>query len=186
MGKWLVVYSSGTGNTKQVAEAMAAAADDADIVSVNAVPEDLSAYEVILVGYWLRRGAPDMRTQNFLPKIRGKQVVLFETHGAKLHSEHTITAFARAAYLLGENCGILGTFACQGKINPALIEMRKNTSIQDDPHGSSEENLARWADAANHPNEADFAAAADFVRHLYKKLEARQRFLAREQAQQKL
>ena len=40
MAKWLVVYSSITGNTKLVAEAIAEAAQ-ADIYAVQQVPEDL-------------------------------------------------------------------------------------------------------------------------------------------------
>ena len=180
MGKWLVVYSSVTGNTKQIAEAMAAAAEDADLFAVQDAPEDLSAYEVVLAGYWLRRGAPDARMAAFLPKLHGKEVALFETHGAQLHSEHTITAFARAAYLLGPDCGVLGTFACQGRINPALIEMRKKAG-PDDPHANTGENAARWASAATHPDTADLAAAQDFVRHMYKKLEVRRRYMQQEQ-----
>lgn len=170
MGKWLVIYSSVTGNTKCVAEAMAEKMQDADVFSVDKVPEDFSMYEVVVIGYWLRRGTPDERTQAFLPTIHDKAVALFETHGAQPYSEHTITAFARAAYLLGEGCNILGTFACQGKINPALIAMRKRGGA-DDPHANTEENAARWALAAGHPNEVDLAAAADFAGRLYQKLE---------------
>ena len=77
MGKWLVVYSSVTGNTRQVAQAMADAAEDAELFSVDAVPEDLTAYEVVLAGYWLRRGGPDPKMTRFLPKVRGKEVVFF-------------------------------------------------------------------------------------------------------------
>ncbi len=180
MGKWLIVYSSVTGNTKQIAEAMAGAADNADLFAVQDVPEDLSSYEVILAGYWLRRGAPDAGMAAFLPKLQGKEVVLFETHGAQLHSEHTITAFARAACLLGAGCSVLGTFACQGKINPALIAMRKNAGPED-PHANTGENVARWAAAATHPDADDLRAARDFVRHMYKKLEVRRRYMKQKQ-----
>ena len=175
MGKWLVVYSSVTGNTRQVAQAMADAAEDAELFSVDEVPEDLTAYEVVLAGYWLRRGGPDPKMTRFLPKVRGKEVVFFQTHGALPGSEHAVTAFARAALLLGEGCSILGTFSCQGKINPMLIEKRKKAG-PDDPHANSAENAARWAAAAAHPDEADLAAASAFVKALYRKRMLRARF----------
>ena len=35
MGKWAVIYSSVTGNTKQVAEAIAEAAGEADVIRVQ-------------------------------------------------------------------------------------------------------------------------------------------------------
>lgn len=168
MCKWGVFYSSITGNTKQIAEQIAAAAGDADILALEKMPEDLSAYEVVALGYWLKRGGPDPQMTRILPQIKNATVVLFETHGADVGSEHAITAFARAAYLLGSGCKILGTFSCQGKINPVLIERRKNTS-PGDPHGGAEAR-ERWQRAANHPNEDDLAAAADFVAKMKHKL----------------
>ena len=141
MGKWLVVYSSVTGNTKKVAEAMAQAAKEADLFSVDEVPEDLSGYEVVLAGYWLRRGGPDPKMARFLPRVAGRQVVFFQTHGTMPGTEHAVTAFARAALLLGEGCSILGTFSCQGKINPVLIKKRKKAGPED-PHANSAENAA--------------------------------------------
>lgn len=180
MEKWLVVYSSVTGNTKQVAEAIADAAD-ADIFSVKDVPADLSEYDVVALGYWLRLGGPDPLMMKFLPKIHDKQVVFFETHGTMPGSEHAVTAFARAAYLLGEGCGILGTFSCQGKINPVLLEKRKHAG-PDDPHGGVK-SAERWARAASHPDAADLQQAAELVTQLQHKMELREKFLAQKKAQ---
>ena len=173
MVKWCVIYSSVTGNTKAIAESIARATN-ADIFAVKEAPTDLSAYDVVAVGYWLRRGAPDAATAQFLPQLKDVEVVLFQTHGAELYSEHAVTAFARAANLLGENCRVLGTFSSQGKINPALIEKRKNAPA-DDPHGGAAA-LKRWESAANHPDAADFARAEEFVAAMERKLALRCRY----------
>lgn len=53
-----MIYSSVTGNTKQIAEAIAGQADEADLFRVQDAPEDLSGYDVVAVGYWLRLGRP--------------------------------------------------------------------------------------------------------------------------------
>ena len=151
-----------------IAEHIAKAAGDADIFPIADLPDDLSSYEVVAIGYWLRLGGPDPKTMSFLPKVHDAKVVLFQTHGADPGSEHAVTAFARAAYLLGENCEILGTFGCQGKINPALLERRKH-SDPDDPH-VGEKAQQRWKRAATHPNEEDLAAAAEFVAQMKRKL----------------
>jgi flavodoxin len=174
MGKWGVFYSSVTGNTKMIAEKIAETADAADVLPVEEMPDDLSGYEVVALGYWLRLGGADPKMMQYLPKVKDSTVILFETHGTDPGSEHAITAFARAAYLLGEGCEILGTFGCQGKINPALIEKRRNAS-PDDPHGGTKA-IERWQRAESHPNEEDLAAATDFVTQMKRKLMLRQKY----------
>ena len=167
MSSWAVIYSSLTGNTKLIAEKIAETADNADLFDVKSAPPDLSDYEVVAVGYWLKRGGPDPLTAEFLPKIHNANVVLFETHGTEPKTEHAITAFARAAYLLGEGCKILGTFGCQGKVNPAMIEHRLKTAKADDPHLGS---IERWKLATSHPDEADLQAAEEFVASIKRKI----------------
>jgi len=174
MGKWAVIYTSLTGNTEKIASAIAEAAG-ADIFKAQQMPADLSGYEVLALGYWMKRGAPDPLMQKTLPKVHDAQVLLFQTHGTEVGSEHAVTAFARAAYLLGENCEILGTFSSQGKINPKLIELRKAKG-GDDPH-CSEKAQRRWAEAATHPDAEDIKRAKAFVYDMRRKLEMKAKFL---------
>lgn len=178
MRKWAVIYSSTTGNTKAIAEEIAGTAG-ADLFRVQDAPADLSAYEVVALGYWLRRGGPDDLMKAYLPKVRNACVILFQTHGADVGSEHAVTSFARAAYLLGEDTEILGTFSAQGKLAPALIARRRK-SEPDDTHNSPEAQ-ERWVRAADHPNEEDRAAAREFVHKMEHKLDLLEKF-RREQA----
>ena len=173
MRKWAVIYSSTTGNTKAIAEEIAGTAG-ADLFRVQDAPADLSAYEVVALGYWLRRGGPDDLMKAYLPKVRNACVILFQTHGADVGSEHAVTSFARAAYLLGADCEILGTFSAQGKLAPALIARRKK-SQPDDTHNSPEAQ-ERWVRAAEHPNEEDRAAAREFVHKMEHKLDLLEKF----------
>ena len=179
MHKWLIVYSSVTGNTKQIAEAMygAFAEGEADIISVREIDMiSLDDYDYIAVGYWLTRGAPDKAVQNFLAELSGKTVVLFQTHGAEVGSEHAVTAFARAAAKLGEGCDVLGTFSSQGRINSALLVRRQNSTDKNDPHAANERNKKRWENAAKHPDENDLQRAKDFVFAMKHKLALREKY----------
>ncbi|HJF84257.1 flavodoxin family protein [Megamonas hypermegale] len=179
MHKWLIVYSSVTGNTKQIAEAMygAFAEGEADIISIREIGTiSLDDYDYIAVGYWLTRGAPDKAVQKFLAELSGKTVVLFQTHGAEVGSEHAVTAFARAAAKLGEGCDVLGTFSSQGRINPALLSRRQNSTDKNDPHAANERNKKRWENAAKHPDENDLQRAKDFVFAMKHKLALREKY----------
>ncbi len=177
VSKWAIIYSSVTGNTKMVAEAIAGAAEHADVFRVQDAPQDLSNYDIVAIGYWLRLGQPDPLTLQYLSQVENARVVFFQTHGAEVNSEHAITSFARAGYHLGRNCEILGTFGCQGKINPAMLEKRKNAPA-DDPHGGAAA-MERWQRAASHPDDADLAAAVQMVAAMERKLMMRERYLAR-------
>ena len=173
MRKWAVIYSSTTGNTKAIAEEIAGASGG-DIFRVQDAPTDLSTYDVVALGYWLRRGGPDDLMKAYLPKVNDACVILFQTHGADVGSEHAVTSFARAAYLLGADCEILGTFSAQGKLAPALIARRKKAQ-PDDTHNSPEAQ-ERWVRAAEHPNEEDRAAARTFVEKMEHKLDLLEKF----------
>ncbi|WP_313990699.1 flavodoxin family protein [uncultured Selenomonas sp.] len=173
MRKWVVIYSSATGNTKAIAEEIAAVSG-ADIFRVQDAPADLSCYEVAALGYWLRRGGPDDLMKAYLPQVAGMRTVLFQTHGADVGSEHAVTSFARAAYLLGADCEILGTFSAQGKLAPALIA-RRQKSDPDDTHNSPEAQ-ERWVRAADHPNADDLAAARTFVGKMEHKMDLLEKF----------
>ena len=162
MKKWAIIYSSVTG------------------FRVQDAPQKLDNYEVVLLGYWLRLGAPDPRMLKYLPMVHDARVCFFQTHGTDPTSEHAITSFARAGYQLGKGCEILGTFGCRGKINPSLLEHRKNAG-PDDPHGGPQ-SLERWKLASTHPDEGDVVAAKEFVHAMQRKLQLKQKYLAAKQA----
>lgn len=179
MRKWAVVYSSATGNTRAVAEAIAAETG-ADLFRVQDAPADLSAYEIVALGYWLRRGGPDDLMKAYLPRITNARVALFQTHGADVGSEHAVTSFARAGYLLGTGCEILGTFSAQGRLSPALIAKRKK-GPSDDSHNSPEAQ-ERWVRAAAHPDADDLAAARTFAQKMEHKMDLLEKFRRAQEA----
>ena len=155
MMKFLIVYSSRTGNTRQVAEALYAAAPDGSTISKVETAPAADGYDVIFVGYWMDRGTADEKSKAYLRTLTKKKVVLFETMGASPASEHAYTGFANAATCLSEGNTIMGVLAIQGAVDPALIaagsahntgEMEKTTE-----------------EAAKHPDAADLEKAKAYM-----------------------
>lgn len=171
--KFAVIYSSVTGNTQKLAMA-AAEAIGATLLTVDEVLANvglLGEYDCLVVGYWLRRGAPDEKTSKLLPLLNGRRVALFQTHGAYAGSEHAVTAFARAGALMGAGNVILGTFSCQCAVSEQMIELRLEGRV----HGHKNEDLEackkRWADAAPHPDAGDLERMGEFARKMLKTAE---------------
>ncbi len=126
--KSLVVYSSQTGNTKKLAEAVYGyLKGEKDIYPIADAPEP-DGYDLVAVGFWLQAGKPDPKTADYLPKIgRGKRLFLFATHGAAAGSAHAKNAMDHAKGL-APDADLAGIFSCPGEVNPKVLEKVKAKS----------------------------------------------------------
>jgi flavodoxin len=146
--KSLIVYSSQTGNTKKLAEAVyESIVDEKEIYPIAEAP-DPDGYDLIAVGFWLQAGKPDPKTMEYLPKIgSGKRLFLFATHGAAFDSDHVNNALI-VAKCLAPDSEIAGTFSCQGEVNPKVLE---KVSVKPQPPVW----LKDAPDAKGHPDDRD-------------------------------
>lgn len=160
---WLVVYSSLTGNTKEVAEAIfEVLPEGSEIFPVEEAPS-VEGYENIAVGYWVDKGTADPKAMTYMKEITHSNVFVFATLGAYPDSDHAAQSLERGAELLGEGCIVTGKFICQGRISQAMVD-RMKAMPADHPHAPNAERLKRWEIASTHPDQADFAAVQAAVR----------------------
>lgn len=149
--KSLVVYSSLTGNTEKLAKAVRdSLPEGCDLQPVKNAP-DPAEYDLVAVGFWLMAGKPDPDAWEYLAKLDGGQkVFLFATHGAAPDSDHARNAMSMAKGVL-RKCDVIGTFNCQGKVNPKVLE-KASAKPQPPPW------LGDAPAAEGHPDDADIAA----------------------------
>jgi flavodoxin len=158
--KTLVVYSSQSGNTRKLAEAVFDFIDtEKEIYPVDEAP-DPSGYDSVAVGFWLKAGKPDPLSLEFLSKIKAQQLFLFATHGAATGSAHAEGAMAHARSLVPE-AKVLGAFSCQGEVNPEVLERVSKKPeppvwLKDAPH------------AEGHPNRNDMQALKKVLENISK------------------
>ncbi|VEN74935.1 Flavodoxin [Candidatus Desulfarcum epimagneticum] len=120
----LVVYSSKTGNTKKLADALFEALEGEKEIFPIADAPDPDGYDLIAVGFWLMAGKPDPQSTQYLEKIREKNLFLFATHGAANKSDHARNALKTAGELAAGS-RIVGSYNCQGEVNPRVLEKVK-------------------------------------------------------------
>ncbi|MBO4311725.1 MAG: flavodoxin family protein [Desulfovibrionaceae bacterium] len=162
--KTLVVYSSRTGNTRKVAEAIAQVLPNAEIYPVSQAP-DAEGYDFVALGYWVRRGGPNNASSAYMATVKNAKVALFGTLGAWPDSPHAAQCRQRGEELLKEperGNRVLGTFLCQGKVDPKVVE--KVQERGDSKHPMTPERMARLAEAAKHPDEEDLRQAQEAFR----------------------
>ena len=96
--KALVVYSSRTGNTRKIAEAIAAVLPGCEIHPVESAPAP-EGYDLVAVGYWVDKGMPDAQAKAYLETVRDAKVALFGTLGAWPDSDHARDCIAQGEAL---------------------------------------------------------------------------------------
>lgn len=98
--KSLVLWSSRTGNTKAIAEAVyEALPGEKDIFEEGRQPS-VDGYDLIFVGFWgFRRGA-DFTARRTIESLHGKKVAIFATAGTYPDSQAARDYLDNAAALL--------------------------------------------------------------------------------------
>lgn len=157
--KTLVVYSSQTGNTKKLASAVyESLKGEKEIFPVQNAP-DPKNYDFIALGFWFKGGKPDPKSAEYLDKVgKGKRLFLFATHGASPRSDHAKNGIKNAANL-APDAELIGSFTCQGEVNPKVMEKVKAKPvppvwINDAP------------DAAGHPDDGDINRIKEVINNL--------------------
>ena len=109
-----IVYSSRTGNTKQLAEAVRASLGEQTCLYMGPPDDRALAADRLYVGFWTDKGTCDAATAGFLSKVSGKEVFLFGTAGFGGEPAYFESILSRVAQCLGQGNTLIGSFMCQG------------------------------------------------------------------------
>lgn len=169
-----IIYSSKTGNTKKIAyeilKVMPEETNIYDIREIEFVPEE----ELLVLGFWVDRAKPDKEALKFLEKVKGKKIAAFGTMGVYPESPHAQETKENIKAILQENNELLGSFLCQGKIDPAITEMFMGAGGQDkikEIHKMTPERIQMHKESSNHPDEADCINARAFMQNILKEIQ---------------
>ena len=168
--KILIAYTSReSGNTKKVAEALAAHfGAECELYDVaDAPPPD--RYDFIALGFGVYHSFPDCIMVDYMRRCRHKDVGLFMTLGMWPDSPQAAACLGRAEGLM-ETCRVRVKFACQGAYTPEYLEKLKSRPPTS-PHGWTPERAERILEAMKHPDAADLKAVCEKFEAAVRKLE---------------
>ncbi|EGS30238.1 flavodoxin family protein [Peptoniphilus sp. oral taxon 375 str. F0436] len=130
--KGLILYSSLTGNTKTMAQAIYTNFKkrglDLDLQEIghHRPPED---YDYALIGAWIDKAKPNKAALKVIEATRQKNLGLFATLGAMPYSDHGVKVQKNLEELLkGKNS--LGTYLCPGKVDPKLLKKWRDSPLR--------------------------------------------------------
>lgn len=167
--KTLIAYSSRTGNTKKVAMAIAGALPGETVLTdVTDMPDDLSSFDQVFVGYWADKGTANAEAAEVLKTLHHPRVVLFATAGVYADSDHARDVLENGKKLLPADSPAAGAWICQGRVDPELVKLMAKMFPEGHPHSMTPERVARLKEAEKHPDEKDLADAARWALSIVK------------------
>lgn len=148
------IYSSKTGNTQMVMEAVhEIMPQGTQLHAIESAPS-AEEFDLIILGFWVDKGTADAKTLKYIETIKNKKVALLGTLGAFPDSDHGRGVIVNVTKELGDN-EVVESFLCQGKIDPKLLEAMAKIP----GHEMTEERRARIEEAKKHPNDEDLENA---------------------------
>lgn len=152
---YAIIYSSHTGNTALLAQAIREALPQEECLYFG-TPEnanDALAADTLYVGFWTDKGTCDEQTAQFLHSLTSQRVFLFGTAGFGGAPAYFAQILGRVQENLGPETIVIGTYMCQGKM-PDSVRTRYQ-AMEDSPRRTAM--LENFEKALPHPDDLDLA-----------------------------
>ena len=154
-GRYSIIFSSLTGNTKKLADTIRAVLPSEDCDYFGA-PETAELHsEMLYVGFWTDKGNADSAVLQLLSKLRGKKIFLFGTAGFGGSEDYFKKILANAESALDGSNTVAGEFMCQGKMPQTVRERYMSMKAQPNPPANLDMLIENFDRALSHPDAED-------------------------------
>ena len=154
-GRYSIIFSSLTGNTKKLAETIRAAlpAENCDYYGVPETQELHS--EILYIGFWTDKGNADNATLELLSKLRGKKVFLFGTAGFGGSAAYFQKILDHVKQSVDPSNTVVGEYMCQGKMPQSVRDRYMKMKAQPEHPANIDALIENFDRALSHPDEDD-------------------------------
>lgn len=150
---YAIVFSSRTGNTALLAQAIREALPQGECVYFGAPDSGALAADTLYVGFWTDKGTCDTSIAAFLKELTNQRVFLFGTAGFGGATAYFEQILGRVRENLVAEVQVTGTYMCQGKMPQAVRD--RYEAMEDSPRRTLM--LENFDRALSHPDEEDLA-----------------------------
>ena len=161
-----ILFSSKTGSTAAVAEAIREALKQEEITYFGGHSLKLPEAELYFVGSWTDKGDACEEIREAFQKIKGKKLAYFSTAGFGGDDAYFQKVFERVRQSGDPSNEILDAWFCQGKM-PAQVRKRHQLLLSRDPQNDRlKKSLQNFDAALSHPDETDLQNAARWAQNV--------------------
>lgn len=177
-----IVFSSRTGNTAELAEAVREALQEGTCGYFGSVNGDdggdgrgyagagcgrtssaIPASETLFVGFWTNQGVADQATQKLLGQLRNRKIFLFGTAGFGGSEEYFQAILDKTKAFIDDSNTVIGTYMCQGKMPHSVRERYVKMKEQPDHMPNIDTMIENFDKALSHPDADDLKKLANLV-----------------------
>lgn len=152
---YAIIYSSRTGNTKKLAEALQKSLPQEECLYFGEPDTAALSADRLYIGFWTDKGSCDDQVKDFLTKVHEKELFLFGTAGFGGEASYFEQILAKVRQNLSDDNTVIGTFMCQGRM-PAAVRERYEKLLKAPDHAPNLNALIENFDQAlSHPDEKD-------------------------------
>ena len=148
---YAIVYSSRTGDTALLAQAIRDTLPQEECLYFGAPDPKALAAETVYVGFWTDKGTCDASIAQFLNSLTRQQVFLFGTAGFGGAPAYFAQILSRVQENLGEGVQVSGTYMCQGRMPQAVRD--RYEAMEESPRRTAM--LENFDRALSHPDQQD-------------------------------
>ena len=177
-----IVFSSRTGNTAELAEAVREALPEGTCEYFGSVNGDggfdggdnsygdgscassaIPASETLFVGFWTNQGVADQATQKLLGQLRNRKVFLFGTAGFGGSEAYFQAILDKTKAFIDDSNTVIGTYMCQGKMPLSVRERYMKMKEQPDHMPNIDAMIENFDKALSHPDATDLKKLTNLV-----------------------
>ena len=170
-----IVFSSRTGNTAELAEAVREALPEEACEYFGNIDGDgncddgtgaIPASNTLLVGFWTNQGVADQAAQKLLEQLRNRKIFLFGTAGFGGSEAYFQAILDKTKAFIDDSNTVIGAFMCQGKMPHSVRERYVKMKEQPDHTPNLNAMIENFDTALSHPDADDLEMLANLVREI--------------------
>ena len=163
--RYSVMFSSLTGNTKMLAEAIGEVLPKENCDYFGSCKGKEPVSEMLYIGFWTDKGNADTKTLQLLSQLKNKQIFLFGTAGFGGSDIYFRKILNQVKQFVDASNVIVGEYMCQGRMPQSVRE--RYLKMKDAPnHPANLDVLIQNFDCAlSHPDVDDLERLRKAVRN---------------------
>ena len=169
---YLVLYQSGSGNTKKIAASIFSRlpGNSKDLINID-TDKTIPEANVYFIGFCVHRGSCSLEVSDFLNDLSGKQIAFIRNlRNGGIPPEYYKDIAGRVSAWIEADNDYLGYFICQGKM-PQKVRMKYESMRTDENNDQIDRFIQNFDLALTHPDDLDVEHAKVFVDHMLKKIQ---------------